>query len=354
MKHLIKYITLIGITLIMLGCEKDVGSSNSGGGNEDTTANQKSYDYIAIDQETAKPLASEVYTKIKEASNTATSNASFATRSSTQRVGRSPTTWEPIKVAEWAASSWQDIVASSTHPQIESRSATTPRATESEVENCYVTGTVTITETKSTEGHISPGDKLSINYDNCDNGNGAVLDGSISLVFNRYAPSGDDYSISMYIDATIRNNRKGSSKKGESAIIQADMTLAVTNSDDTSTTTISSKRYYMKSGEFMYLLENMTNRLITGSEDYRYSYNATLTLASDEVKGKVVTTTDPEFKGKIGKSYPDTGAITVTGANGSYVKLDADTGTNSTLYLAVYDGKSVTSEEIRWRELERR
>ena len=350
MKQLIKYISIIGIALIMLGCEKDGG----GGGSEDAAASLESYDYVAIDQETAKPLASAVYTKIKNASDTATSSASLATRSNTQRVRRAPAAWDPMKVAEWAVSNWKNITASSNHLRIESRSTITPRATESEVEDCYITGTTTITEKSRTEGQISPGDGVSITYDNCDDGDGAVIDGSIRIVFNRFAPSGDDYSITIYIDLTARNNIKGSSREGEVGIIQADMTLAVVNSNDTSTMTVSSDRYYVKVGEFMYLLENMTDRLVTDPEEYRYSYNATLTLQSEKIKGKVVTTTDPEFKGKIGQKYPDTGAITVTGANGSYVKLDADTGDNSTLLLTVDDGKSVTSEEVRWRELETR
>ena len=346
MKQLIRYISLIGIALIMHGCGGDGGggsnSSDSINNSGNDTATLESYDYVAIDQKTAKPLASMVYSKITQASNTTTNTASFA-RTSDQQARHHPSTLNPVKLSGWAASNWQNIAASSSSLNIEPRSAT-PRTAKTEVEDCDVAGKVAVTVDTRNDEHISSGDKLSVDFDNCDDGDGAVYDGNISFVFNSYT-SKDNYSMTMFMNATTRDN-----KTGQLAVIKGELTVTVNNSSSLSRTTVSSSRLYMEDEEGRHLIENMTDKLAVSSTHYQSEYSAA--LASDKIKGKVIANTNPAFIGQRGKSHPDTGMITITGANRSYVQLNADTGNNATLYLTVYDGKAATSEEISWKEIE--
>ena len=343
MKQQFRYISLVGIALIMHGCGGGGGSNNGSSGND--TAKLESYDYVAIDQTTAKPLASTVYSKITQASDTSTGTSSLAPRSNDRQDRPHPTTLNPVKLSGWAASNWKNIVASSPSLHIESRSATT-RAAKSETVECDVAGKATVTVDMRSNDHISSGDKLSVDFDNCDDGDGAVYNGNISFVFNSYA-SEDEFSMTMFMDATTLDN---STAAGELTVIKGEVTVTFDNSNGLSRTTVSSARLYMEDNDGRHLIENMTDKLVTNSTHYRSEYSAA--LASDKINGKVIANTNPPFIGQRGKSHPDTGTIMITGANRSYIQLNADTGNNATLYLTVYDGKSATSEEISWKELE--
>ena len=80
---------------------------------------------------------------------------------------------------------------------------------------------------------------------------------------------------------------------------------------------------------------------------------ANMDYTSGELGGMVKISTGTPIRYEINDFYPSTGDITATGAEGSYLTLDADTGDIDTVYYYVTDGASyVDSDVIDWIALD--
>ena len=332
MKQLTKYLLILFIALIIHGC------GDGGAGNDDTPL--KTQDYIAIDQKIAKPLASEAYQAINQTNDQA-DRLSGSVKSANTSHPEHPDLSNPLKLSRWAVSQWGAQVSQSGTARMSVRSAT-PRATESEVLDCDVAGTAKLTIKASDAEELSPGDQLIIEYDQCDYGDGSTINGSISFTFNEFQ-SEDNFNVTMLLDANVLTNN-------EVGVIKGDVTVIANKENGVTTTTVTSDRFYIRKDDEGSLVENLKTTLIENGTHYELDYDAEFT--TDSIDGKVTIDTDPNFQGDTRKPYPDTGVMIITGANSTYLQLNADTGNNATLYLTVYDGSTTTSEEITWNELE--
>ena len=328
-----KQITTLSCILFIIFAIHGCGGGNSG---SDTSPPATSSDDIAINRENAKTLALQAYSIVNQVDEQR--NISGTTKSA-NALNHSPhNLTSPAALSQWAIQ-----LANHTHatPHASLRSATT-RKTISDTTECDISGSTKITLTSSNPGEITPGDKLTFRFNNCDDGDGSVLNGTLILVYNEYQ-SDENYSVTMKFDAAVLTSE-------ENNLVQGDMTVTLETSGDITTTTVSSPRFYTLNGNEASTLENMRNTQIEGGLLYVIDYDTELT--SDKIGGKVEITTEPKFRGNITKPYPNTGVMTVTGANNTSVQLNADTGSNATAFLTINDGSAITSEEIFWRELE--
>jgi len=94
------------------------------------------------------------------------------------------------------------------------------------------------------------------------------------------------------------------------------------------------------------VFDNLLIATAKTESSYVVDFDAELTTS----EGKIIIETEPNFKGKNSSPNPDTGIMTVKGANGSFVSLDADTGSNETVLVTVNDGTSTQSEILLWNE----
>ena len=94
------------------------------------------------------------------------------------------------------------------------------------------------------------------------------------------------------------------------------------------------------------VLDNLLMATAKTESSYVVDFDAELTTR----EGKVIIETEPYFKGENSSPNPDTGIMTVKGANGSFVSLDADTGSNETVLVTTNDGTSTQSEILPWNE----
>lgn len=96
------------------------------------------------------------------------------------------------------------------------------------------------------------------------------------------------------------------------------------------------------------IIDNMRISITVSNTGFSADYDMELTSS----EGKVIIKTDPPFTGSGSSvNYPDTGKMTIRGANGSSIILDADTGLNPIVQVTVSDGVSTQSHTVSWISL---
>lgn len=216
------------------------------------------------------------------------------------------------------------------------------KETLADTEDCEVSGRRTIEIINLDDGTLDPGDRMKFAWNQCNDGD-MTITGSMEFIVNRYN-SQDDNSLTILFDVSGTSD-------GTPVTIRGDFNVDEKEVGDTTTEIVTSDRLYVAEDGESVTFENLSSIETKNDSDYSVDYD--VTMISDLVGGRVIVRTDPVFTGSVGyySSYPDYGLMTVTGAEGSYVKLDADTGDNSTAYITYSSGGSVSSETVYWRNL---
>ncbi len=68
-------------------------------------------------------------------------------------------------------------------------------------------------------------------------------------------------------------------------------------------------------------------------------------------RGRVSIETELPLNGHFLDSYPDSGALIINGAKGSFLKILADVGSNQDTGFSVHNGTSKIADIILWNEL---
>ena len=128
------------------------------------------------------------------------------------------------------------------------------------------------------------------------------------------------------------------------------MEVSLIDTGTTTTFTISSSSMTGTVGAETITMTNLTATVTETSTGY--TSDLSMTTASNAIGGSVVIDTDPVFEYGLFDTYPSTGTLTVTGADGTYVSLNADTGDINTVMITIFDGTTTTSEVIPWSQLD--
>jgi hypothetical protein len=235
--------------------------------------------------------------------------------------------------------------------------------------DCNVSGTVTFSgEIASPDSSsLTPGDTITIAATNCDDGDGLVLNGTMTLVV--VTATGmldqDPYSVNLFLppydftfDVTMGNFSIKETAMGSAVTINGDLTWQEDSDDGV---TINS----MYSGNSLQLTSPDTTDILTkyqitstidqGNNDAYTTVNAG-SLSSTKLGGSVDFQTTTPFTG-YNSDFPDTGQIVITGATVTdgvgFSKVTA-VSENSTCVRLVVDpnGDGLTSEIITtWESL---
>jgi len=223
------------------------------------------------------------------------------------------------------------------------------------IEDCIPSGTTTINldvdPVSFLAGSLSIGDQIFVDYADCDNGLGEVLNGRMEFTVANYA---GDLALGLY--------------RLEMDVLLID--LAVTTATDTLTSNGDSTVIIDTTGNPMVLLsisgtslgtvaaastETVTNFLTTQTVDTSvfpepYTLESSGTVDSSQLAGVIDFETLTTFQG-MGAAYPYAGVLLVTG-NGSAVKLIALS--DSTVRIETDpdgDGVFVLLEETTWDDI---
>lgn len=185
---------------------------------------------------------------------------------------------------------------------------------------CAVSGTTTLSGNVADPATFAPGDSLSATFNNCDEGDGSILNGGLSMTIGALSGNPDAFPFDLMVGITLNN--LAVTQAGETMTGSGDINLALSSSDGvTLTTTVSGNAVAISGLGSSGALKNyaITTTLNQGTLDYTLASSGT--LESADLAGSVVFTTPTSFQG-IGSNFPYMGAYLITGQNSS-VRLTA-------------------------------
>ncbi len=209
------------------------------------------------------------------------------------------------------------------------------------------------------------GEGARVSYSSCVvpvGGINVTLNGSVAITLSELTgdpssgSSGADWSFTIavtYEELSLTIGTIGAvSFDGDVALAVGYATTTTTQSASlsgssmTRTITVSNQRYAARLSNFLFDV----SRDLSSST---YTWNADYTLASTRLDGSITVVTDPVFAGIEG-SNPTQGIMTITGANNSALRLDADTGDEATLGIWLDengDGTFAHFADVGWDNL---
>ncbi|HNP34272.1 MAG TPA: hypothetical protein PKK10_00355 [Woeseiaceae bacterium] len=222
-----------------------------------------------------------------------------------------------------------------------------------EVLPCEQGGSITISGELENPLTLTPGDLISVDANNCDNGVGDVIDGLLEMTINAF--SGDYlsgvYDLSMTLMLKSFQVTTGTDVKSSNG----DVTVSLNTMSATALVTgVSGNSLRLDANaESMTLVDFSSAQLLDVSmQPASYTLESSGTLDSTRLPGSVIYSTPVTFEG-TGSSYPHAGEFLVTGEHSSArlvvidstsVRIDLDT-----------DGDGVVDEmiETSWAELDK-
>lgn len=218
-----------------------------------------------------------------------------------------------------------------------------------ETYGCLVSGTVRLSGTLASEETLTAGDVLNATFTDCDDGDGAVYDGSLRVEVTDFY--GDLYTSQYFLDAglTLTSFRITDADGSTSANGDMDLELDLTVSD---------QPVVAASGQRLTVSDD------GGSWELR-DYALIVTVDPDTNGGLTYqsaagTLEGPDFEGSVefltvvpfalgGDGLPLVGEALITGADGATIRVTAD-GTGGLLLAVDLDGDGQVDEtqELAW------
>ncbi len=222
-----------------------------------------------------------------------------------------------------------------------SRVSSQARASETSTQACEDGGSATLSGSGNPETGAG---SLSVTFNQC-NEFGSITNGSFSISFAMADESNMDMSL-------VYNNIRVT-EDGYTGGINGDMRMVMSTVGETSTSTISSTRLNMHHElDGNIVISDMLMRQVLNTTSYDYTMEVAYNLASDQLNGRVNVATPQALAYSEFANYPATGRLVLSGANGSSISLDADTGSLSTVMLTVFDGAVSTSNTVDWSSID--
>ncbi len=196
-------------------------------------------------------------------------------------------------------------------------------------EPCLVSGDVSFTVTLADPNTLSPGDGVSANFNNCDDGAGTVLNGTFDFTFVNFSQSILDCMLNsicsnqdqLTVRLILTDFRV--TEGGESSTFNGDTTLVLdTLNFPQSSLTLSGDLQVQSSGGATMSLSSFSTTLTDdGSGLLTLTANGTVESPA-HFSGSVSYNTTVPFQ-SIGSNYPYAGELVVTGAEGATITLTA-------------------------------
>ncbi len=218
--------------------------------------------------------------------------------------------------------------------------------------DCLVSGTVRLSGSLNSELTLTPGDRISIAFSNCDDADGAVYDGRMLLDVTSF--SGDILNDVYALGAAVTFTDLGITEGGETIIgdgkVDIDLDLTVPLISETAE---SGSLFSLRLGSDAWILRDFALSTVedaTGAS-LLTRISGTGTLEGSGFEGAVdFATLSPLVA--TGDDYPATGEVLITGANGATIR--ATVQSSQTVQLAIDlngDGLVDDTQQIPWSTL---
>lgn len=216
---------------------------------------------------------------------------------------------------------------------------------------CAVDGSVTVTGQVANPTTLSAGDRLNLEFFDCDDGDNQVLNGAYEIVvgdfsgdilqglFNLNATATfDGFEVTRGLEMTALNGATtlnlDTSMPPMTSVSMSGVSLSVSDRTDTATLT-----------EFR---SEVTHNAGVAPEVYTTAASGTFT--STLFEGDVNYSTPVPFQGFVGE-FPFPGELLVTGAGGASLRLMALNNSNVRLEIDPGDGSGIITQDTTWVEV---
>ena len=277
------------------------------------------------------------YDYIDFSSDNASSNLSKALRG----VGNSGSGEDSGLLGDESASSSTLALAQSIASEyLQSSSRQTRAGTQSGSGSCTDGGTLSI----ELQGELTAsGDWIQAVFSNCLE-EGVLTNGGLKIVVTANSILNTDLSV-VYQSLSV-------TESNVTATLNGDLRMAWQRSGTQLTSAISSSSLNMVSSEVgETVLSDLSILQVSDSADQSTDLEIDYDIASDELEGRVTFETVQALNFTDSNENPSTGILKLSGANGSSVILNADTGDVATALLTIDDGSSVISETVNWSSI---
>lgn len=217
---------------------------------------------------------------------------------------------------------------------------------------CQASGTMDVTFTVADPNTISQGDVFSIQFDACDNGDGSLISGGLTMTVSGIAgdPDTEQFLLSLALDLDAFSVMQNGMTSGASGTVN----LSIDSRQPTITTvTVSASALTFTNGG---ISETMTDLSITVVEDQSVfppavSVEQSFILSTPRLGGDIIVSTTIALE-RSGEEYPYDGEFTVTGDAGASVTVIA-LGPNSVRLEVDIDGDGATDVTVdtTWTEI---
>ena len=311
-----------------------------GGGGGDSALVAPPADDAAITSSSARDIASEVFDSMRD-------SASFGDFGSAGLIGSSGSGSLTLAKAASNAATKAGVV------QAEAAGALIGVAFGPERTDCAVSGSVTVSGDIQNPEMLSAGDTVSLRFDDCDEGDGQVVNGNLGMVVDTLEGdlAGGFFALGVTLDFQLFRIVES----GETTMLNGGFSMLVDSTDyPVTVASLSSPYLSVTDGSDTVTLSNYSTSVTVdeSSQPPAYALTGSGRIDIPSQGGSVAYTTRAPFTG-FGEGDPDSGVLFIRGAESASITLTVLSGTQVQLEMD-YDGNGTTDETVvvTWVELD--
>lgn len=236
---------------------------------------------------------------------------------------------------------------------VKSQSSVAAVDPDGEIDDCFVSGRFSLTIAPDVlnnviAGVLEPGDTFAFGFENCNEGDGLVLDGMFTSTVNAF--EGNILTDLFLLDIDVAITEFAVTADGETTTLDADMRVQL----DERVAQISQQ--VISGGSISELGgTSLTDFLITSTidesgPDLIFTTSGSGAMTDADFEGEVIFNTTTTFQSQ-GLSNPTIGTLLITGADGAFIQLTPIDATQAELTIDLGDGTAATIQIIAWVDL---
>jgi len=218
---------------------------------------------------------------------------------------------------------------------------------------CAVSGSVTVSGDIQDPQTLSSGDTITLRFNNCDDGDGQVVNGSLTMTIDTV--SGDLNTQFFALGVTLRFQSLSVLELGDTTLVNGSVSMLVDSTDyPVTVASLSSPSLSVTSGGQTATLSNYDTTVTVDESSQPPAFSLTSSGRVDlPAQGGAVTYTVRALFTDFGDSDPDAGVLFIRGANNASITLTVQSATQLQLEMD-YDGNGSVDETVvlTWVEFE--
>lgn len=221
-----------------------------------------------------------------------------------------------------------------------------------ETTNCGVSGSITVSGDIADPTTLTTGDTISVDSDNCDDGEGQVVDGLLEFVVDSFTPNVNPEVFTVAVTLTVTQLMITEGAKFVTS--DGDVSVSIdTSLQSRITVTVSGDIFSVTENNGSNTLRNFSTTVIENTSVFptAYTTNASGTVESSRFDGSVTYDTPVPFQ-HFGDGFPFAGELLVTGANNATIRVIAIDAVNVRVETDLDgDGTVDETDDTTWEEL---